>query len=149
MISKVLKFIAPFLTSHLHKDPVSIHGALKGMSYGQAAIAFTIFINDTSNQSHIMAAFTFIFPIFIVLGAAFGVMAQQGNKDGSILAVAIFLFALLTALHAAALFIFFFSFNKPASITFFISILAIFNILGLAAKIHKNISTNDKIAEKL
>ncbi|MFI8608077.1 hypothetical protein ACIGFL_07045 [Pseudomonas sp. NPDC077649] len=149
MISRLQKFIAPFLTSHLHKDPVSIHGALKGMPYGQAAIAFTIFINDTSNKSHIMTAFTFIFPIFIVLGAAFGAMAQQENKSGNILVVAIFLFALLTALHSTALFVFFFSFNKLAPLTFFLSVLAIFNIFGFAAKLHKSISASDDITEKL
>ncbi|WP_439887826.1 hypothetical protein ACSX1C_00820 [Pseudomonas sp. MBLB4123] len=149
MISKLLKFIAPFLTAHLHKDPVSVHGALKGMSYGQAAIAFAIFINDTSNQSHIMAAFTFIFPIFIALGAAFGAMAQQENKNGNILVVAIFLFTLQTALHSVALFVFFFSFNKLASLTFIFSMLAVLNLFGLAAKLHTSISKNDNATEKL
>ena len=147
MISKTLKFIAPFLTSHLHKDPVSIHGALKGMSYGQAAIAFAIFINDTSNQSHFMAAFTFIFPIFIALGAAFGVMAQQENKNGNILVVATFLFILLTTLHSIALFVFFLDFNKLAAFTFFLSILAIFNVFGFGAKLYGDISKNEGTTE--
>lgn len=148
-INKILRFIAPFVTSHLHKDPVSIHGALKGMSYGQAAIAFTVFINDTANQSHFMAAFTFIFPIFIVLGAALGAMAQQESKNGNILVVATFIFLLITTLHFIALFVFFFSFNKLAALAFFLSFLVIFNILGFAAKIYSDISKNKDSTERL
>lgn len=147
MINKIIEFISPFLTSHLHKDPVSIHGALKGMSYGQAAIAFTVFINNTTNQSHFIAAFTFIFPIFIALGATFGAMVQQKNKDGNILAVAIFIFLLVTALHSIALLLFFFSFNKLAALAFIFSLLAIFNIFGWASKIYFEISKNHKDME--
>ncbi|MGU5738650.1 hypothetical protein [Aeromonas caviae] len=147
MINKILKFIAPFLTSHLHKDPVSIHGALKGMSYGQAAIAFTVLINDTANQSHFMAAFAFIFPIFIALGAAFGAMAQQESKNGNVLVVATFIFLLITTLHSIALFEYFFSFNKFAALAFFLSFLAIFNIFGFAAKIYSGISKDQDSTE--
>lgn len=140
MIDKILRFIAPFLASHLHKDPVSIHGALKGMSYGQAAIAFTVFINDTVNQSYFMAAFTFIFPIFIALGAVFGVMAQQENKNGNLLVVATLIFLLITTLHSIALFVFFFSFNAFAGLAFLLSFIAVFNIFGFAAKIYGDLS---------
>lgn len=149
MIRRILKFIAPFLTSHLHKDSASIHGALKGMSYGQAAIAFTIFINDTSNQSYFMAAFTLIFPIFIAIGAAFSIMAHQESKNSNVLVVATFLFILLTTLHSITLFVYFFSFNKLASLTFFISFLAIFYIFILSAKLYGSISKNEETTEIL
>jgi len=140
---KALKFIAPFLTSHLHRDPASVHGALRGMSYGQAAIAFTVFMADTSGQSHFMAAFAFIFPIFIAMGAIFGAMAQQENKNGHLLVTATVVFVLLTTLHSSFLFIHFVSFNKLAALAFALSFIAIFYIFGFAARLYGNISKSE------
>jgi predicted Kef-type K+ transport protein len=145
---KALKFIAPFLTSHLHRDPSSVHSALRGMSYGQAAIAFTVFMDDTSDQSHFMAAFAFIFPIFIAMGATFGAMAQQESKNGSLLVAATLVFILLTSLHSLFLFIHFFSFNKLAALMFALSFIAIFNIFGFAAKLYGEISQQEKTTEQ-
>lgn len=147
MIEKFLKFMSPFLSSHLAKDPASIHNALKGMSYSQAAIAFTVFMKDIVNQSYFMAVFTFIFPIFIAMGAAFGIMAQQENKRGELLSVAIFLFFLATAFHAFVLFVFFSRINFVSAIAFLFSIIAIFNIFVFGAKLYENILKNSRTEE--
>lgn len=143
MLIKLLKFIAQFLRGHLHADAESLHNALKGMSYSQAAIAFSLLIKDTSNQSPFMSAFALIFPIFIVQGAIFGIMSQQKNKNGNLLVVAIFIFLLLTALHFIFISIFFLSFNKAATFTFLFSVIAILYIFGWGARLYANLSDSN------
>lgn len=147
MLAKVLKFISPFLSSHLDKDSESIHNALRGMSYGQAAIAFSVFMKDIEHQSSFMAVFTFIFPIFLALGVVFGMMAQQKSRNGELLAVTSLLFLAATILHAIALFIFFFRINYAAAIAFLFSIIGIANLAGFGAKLYGHISKKDS-AEK-
>lgn len=148
MITKILEFLSPFARDHLHRDSTSIHNALKAMAYGQAAISFSVFMNKTFDQSLFLAIFAFLFPIFIALGASFGIMAQQDSKNGQLLVVGIFIFLCLTLLHFVSLSIFFFSFNKLAALALILSIIAIFNIAGWAARLYTKILKSEE-REKL
>lgn len=143
MITKALEFCAPFARGHLHKDPTSIHNALKAMAYGQAAISFSAFMNEIAGQNIFMATFAFLFPIFIALGASFGIMAQQASKNGRLLVVSIFIFACITFLHFIFLSGFFFSFKKLAALALIFSIIAIFHIAGIDARIYTKISKSN------
>jgi RsiW-degrading membrane proteinase PrsW (M82 family) len=139
-ITKTLEFISAFVSDHLQKDSVSIHNALKIMAYGQAAISFTLLTDNTEDQSMFMAVFALIFPLFLVLGAYFGILAQQNNKNGSLLVVTIFVFMLLTLSHSAFIAVFLFSFNKAAALAFILSFIAVPNILGYTMRIYSDIS---------
>jgi heme A synthase len=141
MLIKIINFASPFLTSLLYKDPASIYNAFKGMSYGQAAIAFTVFMNETSDSEYYMAIFTLIFPIFIALGATLGILAQQEVRNGKTLAIAILIFIALTTAHSIALLLFFISVNWLAALFFLLSIVVIFNLLAYSATLyHKSMT---------
>ena len=76
-VFNVLAFLSPFLRDHLNKEDSVIYSAFKGLSYGQAAITFGIVLDNLSEPSITIAAFAFIFPIFLILAIFFGVMEQE------------------------------------------------------------------------
>ncbi|MCG3673899.1 hypothetical protein [Aliarcobacter butzleri] len=140
---KFLEFVSPFLRDQLQKNGLALCGAFKGLSYGQAAITFGLVLDSLKEPSIIIAGFSFIFPIFLVIAIFFGICESVKSKNSDFLSVLIVYFFLATILNLLLLLILFFQSSFLLCLTFFLSIIVIFNLFAWGMKIYSTINKNN------
>lgn len=134
-MKSVMSFIAPFLRDYLQKNgSEQILGLPKGVSYGQGGISLGFILSNVSAPSFEMAGLVLIFPVFLVLGIVFGVLAIGANKNEHLLSVLICCLLAATLAQVLCVFIILLSSSFWLGVIFVAGILLSINVVAYVLK---------------
>ena len=130
-----MSFIAPFLRDHLIRNgPEQIFGLLKGISYGQGGISLGFILSNTASPSFEMAGLVLVFPIFLLLGVSFALLAVVKNTNEHLLSVLACCLMTATIAHVLCIFIILLSSSLWLGIVFVVGVILSINVLAYVIK---------------
>lgn len=140
---KVLEFISPFLRDQIAKQNGAIYSSVKGMAYAQALICIEIIVNTLEQPSLVNVIFIFLFPILIGIGIFTGICESQNISSGHALSVLLTFFMAGTVFHILGLTILFYMQGVEFAVAFVVSIIAIFNLVGIGLHLNHRIKHHE------
>ena len=134
-----VEWIHGFFPQFLQGESSKLVEALKWLSYGQVALLFSFILENTEPFTFYLLIYTFLFPIFFVLGCFFGVMGSAKNRDSKYFSILLVYFSFFTLLNCLVSTAYFFGINIFLGFALVLSFIVIMNLIGMALRIKHRI----------